>query len=162
MASYLTKDDFKSRTLAPGGLVDDIEAVDAGWILIQLEEGSAWIDSRLRKRYAAPFSAPYPVAVLSWLTKIVTVRCYLKRGVDATDEQFMSIQEDAKEARAEVMEAADSMAGLFDLPLRSNTTATGIDRAGPYSHSEQSPYVWATQQRRTGRNEDSNGGGTYG
>ena len=162
MASYLTKDEFKTRTLMAGDMVDFIEGVDPGWTLIQLEEASAWIDSRLRKRYDAPFSSPYPVAVLSWLTRIVTVRCYLKRGVDATDEQFLSIQEDAKEARAEVMEAADSNAGLFDLPLRSNTTSTGIDRNGPFGYSEQSPYVWATTQRRAGRTEDNNGGGTYG
>lgn len=160
--AYLTTAQFKTRSLIPGDYVDSIEAVDSGWTDIQLEEASAWIDSRLAKRYATPFQAPYPIAVLSWLTRIVTVRCYLKRGVEATDEQFMAIQEDAMEARKECMEAADSMAGLFDLPLRSNTTASGIDRAGPYSYSEQSPYVWATTQRRTGRNEDSNGGGTYG
>ena len=160
--AYLDKDAFADRTIMPSEYVDALDTVAPGWVDLQLEEWSAWIDSRLRKRYAAPFSAPYPVAVLSWLTKIVTVRCYLKRGVDATDEQFLSIQEDAKEARAEVMEAADSMAGLFDLPLRSDTTATGIDRSGPYSYSEQSPYVWATQQRRTGQDEDRNGGGTYG
>ena len=48
---------------APGGLVDALEAVDAGLDrLIQLEEWSAWIDSRLRKRYAVPFSEPYPAA----------------------------------------------------------------------------------------------------
>lgn len=160
--AYLDKDAFAERTIMPSEYVDAIETVSAGWIDLQLEEWSAWIDSRLRKRYAVPFQAPYPAAVTAWLTRLVTVRCYLKRGVEATDEQYITIEQDAKEARAEVLEAADSMAGLFDLPLRSNTTATGIDRSGPFAYTEQSPYVWATQQRRTGRDEDSNGGGTYG
>lgn len=160
--AYLDKDAFAERTIMPSEYVDAIETVSAGWIDLQLEEWSAWIDSRLRKRYAVPFQAPYPAAVTAWLTRLVTVRCYLKRGVEATDEQYITIEQDAKEARAEVLEAADSMAGLFDLPLRSNTTATGIDRSGPFAYTEQSPYVWATQQRRMGRNEDSNGGGTYG
>lgn len=162
MASYLTTAEFKMRSLIPSDYVDAIEAVDAGWTALQLEEASAWIDSRLAKRYATPFASPYPIAVLSWLTRIVTVRCYLKRGVEATDEQFQAIQEDAAEARKECMEAADSNVGLFDLPLRSNTTASGIDRSGPFGYSEQSPYAWASQQRRVGRGEDRNGGGTYG
>lgn len=160
--AYLTTSEFKTRSLIPSGYVDDIESVDSGWTLIQLEEASAWIDSRLRKRYAAPFASPYPVAVLSWLTKLVTVRCYLKRGVEATDEQFVSIQQDAMDAKAEIKEAADSNVGLFDLPLRSDTTATGIDRSGPFSYSEQSPYVGFSRQARTGRTEDGNGSGSYG
>lgn len=160
MASYLTTAEFKTRTLIPGEFVDAIEDVDAGWTLIQLEEASAWIDSHLRKRYAAPFASPYPVQVLSWLTRLVTVRCYLKRGVDATDEQFASIEKDAAEAKAEILDASNGDAGLFDLPLRSDTTATGISKGGPFGYSEQSPYVWASMQRSTGRNEDSNGRGT--
>jgi phage gp36-like protein len=160
MASYLTTDEFKTRTLIPGEFVDAIEAVDAGWTLIQLEEASAWIDSRLRKRYAAPFSTPYPVQVLSWLTKIVTIRCLLKGGVRATDEQFVSIEKDADSAKAEILDASNGDAGLFDLPLRSDTTATGISKGGPFGYSEQSPYVWASMQRSTGRSEDSNGRGT--
>ena len=134
--------------------------MDAGWTLIQLEEASAWIDSRLRKRYAAPFSAPYPVQVLSWLTRLVTVRCNLKRGVDATDVQYSSIQQDAADAKAEILDASNGDAGLFDLPLRSDTTATGISKGGPFGYSEQSPYVGFTMQARTGREEDRNGRGT--
>jgi hypothetical protein len=160
MASYLTTAEFQTRTLIPGEFVDAIEAVDDGWTLIQLEEASAWLDSRLRKRYAAPFESPYPVQVLSWLTRLVTVRCYLKRGVDATDEQFQSIQQDAMDAKAEILDASNGDAGLFDLPLRSDTTATGISKGGPFGYSEQSPYVWASMQRTTGRGEDSNGRGT--
>lgn len=162
MASYLTTAEFKTRTLMPGEFVDAIEAVDSGWTLLQLEEASAWIDSRLRKRYAAPFESPYPTQVLSWLTRIVTVRAYLKRGVDATDEQFQSIQQDAMDAKAEILDAANGDAGLFDLPLRSDTTATGISKGGPWAYSEQSPYVGFSRQARTGREEDRNGGGTYG
>lgn len=162
MASYLTLAEFKTRTLMPASSVDAIELVSAGWILIQLDEASAWIDSRLRKRYAAPFESPYPVAVLSWLTRIVTVRCFLKHGVPPTDEQFQAIQKDADDARAEVLEAANGDDGLFDLPLRSDTTSTGVSKGGPLGYSERSPYVSGDIKRRVGRQEDSNGGCTYG
>ena len=160
MASYLSTAQFKTRTLMPSEFVDAIEDVDAGWTLIQLEEVSAWINSHLRKRYDAPFQEPYPIQVLSWLTRIVTVRCFLKRGVDATDEQFLSIQQDAIDAKAEILDASNGDAGLFDLPLRSDTTATGISKGGPFGYSEQSPYVGFTMQARTGREEDRNGRGT--
>jgi len=160
--AYLTTSEFKTRTLMPGVYVDAIEDIDSGWTGIQLEEVSAWMDSLLRKRYDAPFRAPYPTQVLSWLTRIVTVRAYLKKGVEATDEQFSLIQKDAEDAKAEIKEAANSNVGLFDLPLRSDTTATGIDRSGPFAYSEQSPYVGFSRQARTGRTEDGNGSGSYG
>lgn len=160
--AYLDKDAFANRSILPDGYADAIEAVTPGWIDLQLEEWSAWIDSRLRKRYAAPFVVPYPAAVTAWLVRLVTVRCYLKRGVEATDEQFVSIQQDAADAKTEIMEAANGETGLFDLPLRADTTVTGISKGRPMSYSEQSPYAWTREQRRIGREEDSNGGGTYG
>ena len=85
--AYLNIDGFKLLTLMPGVHVDAIETVSPGWVDAQLEQVSSWIDSRLRKRYAVPFVAPYPSAVTGWLARIVTVRGYLKRGVDSTDEQ---------------------------------------------------------------------------
>lgn len=158
---YLDKAAFAILTVMPAESVDAIEMVAPGWIDGQLTYWSGWIDSRLRKRYAAPFSAPYPEAVTGWLARIVTVRCFLRRGVDPTDLQFEEIKADADRAMEEIKEAADSNEGLFDLPLRADTTASGISRGGPFGYSEQSPYVWTDGQAETGRNEDRNGGGTF-
>lgn len=146
----------------PSEAVDELESVASGFLAAQLAAWSAWIDSRLSKRYATPFAAPYPIAVRMWLARIVTPRALQRRGVDANDEQYIDIRDDAKAAEAEVLEAANSEAGLFDLPLRGDTTATGISRGGPYSYSEASPYVWTDVQRSTGRDEDRGGGGSYG
>lgn len=158
---YLTFDEFKSLSVMPGEDLDALEQVSPGWIDTQLEYWSAQIDSRLRKRYAAPFSSPYPIAVKGWLSRLVTVRAYLRRGVDPSDLQFAEIKADADAAVAEIKEAADANTGLFDLPLREDTTSTGVSKGAPMSYSEQSPFVWMDQQADIGRGEDGNRGGTY-
>ena len=162
MAIYLDLTSFKALSTMPSGIVDDVESVSSGWVLGQLGYWSAWIDSRLGKRYAVPFSSPYPVAVTGWLARIVTLQVWLKRGIDATDEQFLEIKSDANAARDEIKAAANSNVGLFDLPERADVSTSGISRGGPLSYSESSPYVWADRQRRIGREEDRNGGGIYG
>jgi len=160
--SYLTFLEFRSLTLMPSGDVDALETASPGWIESQLEYWTAQIDSRLRKRYAAPFSSPYPLAVQGWLARIVTVRCYLKRGIDPSDLQFAEIKADADTAVAEIKEAADSNVGLFDLPLRADTTTTGVTKGAPRSYSESSPYVWTDVQSDSANYEDTNRRGTYG
>jgi phage gp36-like protein len=145
--AYLTIAQLKTRTLAPAAYVDAVEAAEPGWTAQALDTTSAWIDSRLRKRYAAPFSAPYPETVCGWVEAIVTERLYLKRGIDATDQQLERIQALADRARDEVKEAADSKEGLFDLPLRADTTEDGISKGTPLGYGEASPYTWADNQR---------------
>lgn len=148
MAAYLTLAEFKALSLIPATHVDELEVQEPGWVLAQLDSKSRWIDARLRKRYAAPFVvAPVPQQVLEWLTRIVTWRCYLKKGVDPTDAQVADIVEDGKAAEREVAEAASSVVALFDLPLRQDQPGTGIVKGGPLSSSEASPYTWTTRQR---------------
>lgn len=162
MPAYLTLATFTDLTVMPSEFVGSIELVSPGWVDGQLAYWSSQIDARLAKRYAVPFANPCPVAVTGWLSRIVTVRCWLKRGVDPNDLQFTEIKADADAAWAEIKEAADSQLGLFDLPLRADTTASGISRGGPRSYAEQSPYVGFDRQGSTGRTEDANRGGSYG
>lgn len=159
---YLTLAEFKSLSLMPSSDIDRVESESPGWIDSQLVYWSAQIDARLRKRYAAPFETPYPIAVQGWLARLVTVRLYLKRGVDPSDMQFDVIKLDAEQASAELKEAADSATGLFDLPLRQDTTDTGVSRGGPFGYSEASPYVWTDVQADAGRYEDKSRRGTGG
>jgi len=160
MASYLTPQQFSDRSVMPAEHLETIEALSPGWLATQLEQQSAWLDARLRKRYSAPFASPYPAAVLGWLTDIVTLAAYLRRGVNAQDEQFQLIKEAAQNARAEVREAADSQTGLFDLPLASGESA--ISKGGPFGYSEQSPYVGFDVQRDAATLEDQSRRGTGG
>lgn len=160
MAQYLTTPEFKLLSAMPGPRVDDLEAVAPGYLAAQLSHWSSWIDSRLRKRYAAPFVAPYPETVKLWLAMIATPIAWIRVGVDPNDPQWVTVTDLEKAAKEQIKEAADSEVGLFDLPLRQDTTASGITQGAPFGYSEQSPYVWTDQQADTGREEDANGGGT--
>lgn len=161
MGYLTTLAEFKARSTMPSEHIDEIEATQPGWILSQVESVSRLdIDSRLRKRYAVPFESPYPEAAMTWCARLVTPLCWERRGYDPTDESMVRADLRRDEAKAEIKEAADSAEGLFDLPLRSNTTATGISKGAPLGYSEQSPYVGFDRSRETGRDEDFNGSGT--
>jgi hypothetical protein len=123
----------------------------------------------LRKRYASPFFAfdgtppeVTPPTVQAWLARIVTWRVMLRRGVDPNDVQADTIKEDHDLAQAEVLEAANSETGWFDLPLRLDENGSAITQANPRSYSEQSPYVYTDLQAATARTEDENGRGSNG
>lgn len=165
MAIYLDYDGFRDLTMIPQVFIDEVEATAPGWIEGQLEYWARWIDSRLRKRYNTPFAAyndspPTPVAIQGWLSRIVTLKVLTKRGVDPNDLQIEVLRDDHNAAIAEITEAADSEIGLFDLPTRTSEDGTEINRGGPQSYSEQSPYVHTDGQISTGQNEDNAGVGT--
>lgn len=162
MTAYLTASEFELLSIAPPEFLDEIEDRSAGWIDAQLLTQSRWIDARLSKRYAAPFQAPFPEVVREWLARLVTFRCYLRRGVDPSDAQMIEIKADRDAAMLEILEAANSETGLVELPMREGDGSAGVSRGNTMVYSEASPYVWADAQGQTGRNEDSNRGGTFG
>lgn len=158
--AYLTVAQFRVESLMPGAQVDQLEALEPGFLEARLQRRSGNIDARLRKRYAAPFESPVPDKVVEWLVALVNRDAYLKLGVDPLDAQMADILAGAKTAEDELKEAADSVDGLFDLPLRADTTATGISKGGPLGYSETSPYVWKDRQGARGRSEDERGSGS--
>jgi hypothetical protein len=139
----------------PSVMVTQLETAEPGWIDTRLLYVSSWLDTRLAKRYDAPFSLPYPIAILDWLTAIVTHECWLKRGISPTDEEAAEYKDRAVVAKAEVFEAANSEVGLFELPLRNDTNAAGVARGFPRGVSQMSPYVAFDEQAYIGHQEDS-------
>jgi hypothetical protein len=160
LSAYHTIATLKLVSVMPSTDIDARESAQAGWIDAKIAEVSGWIDGQLSKRYAVPFVAPYPAAVTRWTNHLVTFELYRRRGWDPQDQEAVMSQEDAATAKAEIQKAADSVTGLYDLPLA--TGASGISKGSPRSYSEQSPYVAFDRQSATGRNEDSNRGGSYG
>ena len=58
-------------------------------------------------------------------------------------------------AKDEIKEAADSVDGLFDLPLIMAGAATSaITSGGPMGSSSASPYRWTDDQFTRGNDED--------
>jgi len=158
--AYIDVARFKLLSVIPNDYVDEAEAQSPGFTLTQLQYWSAWIDSRLGKRYRVPFVGAIPIQIEGWLARIVTPRVWEKRGVNATDEQWGAIMKDEADARAEVEGAANGEVGLYDLPSYAGSPASGIARGFPLSYSESSPYVWYSEQGRRATSEDSGGGGT--
>jgi len=155
--AYQTLAEFRSASIMPGAFIDQLEQSEPGWIAGRLVYVSALMDARLAKRYAAPFKAPYPVAVCDWLARIVTYESWLKRGISPTDQEASEYKTQSDNAYADLKEAANSETGLFELPLRSNTDASGITRGFPHGYSESSPYVAFDDQARRGHQEDASG-----
>jgi hypothetical protein len=152
--------EFILRTTMPRDNVDRLQNRDADWLQTRLNDESAWLDGKLRKRYAVPFAAPVPPLVMLWISRLVTPDAYMKLGVRQTDEQFKALLDRATETRDEIDEAADGQNGKFELPLRADTTANGISKGGPKVYSEQSPYVAFDRQAATARGEDTRGDGS--
>lgn len=126
--------------------VDLLEEKAPGYLASRLALGSSRINAQLRKGYAVPFVDPVPEIVFGWLTSMVTPEAYRKRGWDPADEQSVQIEQDRKDALAEIKEAADSENGLFDLPLRDDTDSSARTHGGPFAYSEPSPYDWLDVQ----------------
>lgn len=171
--SYLDVNGFAARTIAPASLVSGTfidptgEFVDsrkvaalAAWVTFvqsRLIIETSKINSRLRKRYLVPFVDPVPEIVNGWLVASVTPLLYKRRGIDPSDAQFASVLDDAKQALEEMTEAANSVDGLFDLPLNNFSTATGVQKGMPLVYSETSPYRWYDAQRQPALDDDGIG-----
>lgn len=149
MAGYLDVVGFTARTVMPSKEVEALEKAAPGWLLQQSESLSrVEIDARLRKRYAAPFDvATCPEAVKVWLTRLLTFNAYLRLGVDPNDQQWSIIHEQATDTQLQIKEAANSVDGLYDLPLRDSEKTTGIVKGAPRGYSEPGPYQWLDAQR---------------
>lgn len=160
---YLTRETFRLISSAPSTVIDDVDAVNPGFVERHLERVSSYVDSRLRKRYAVPFASPVPLVIERWIATLVTREVLLKRGLDPLDQQWPEYTAAAERSEKELLEAANSDTGLFDLPLRDDAPAgTGVARGGPYVYSEASPFVAFDEQRRAGIGEDCFGRGTGG
>lgn len=164
--AYLTYDEFKARARLPPEYIDGVSACSRDFVTLTLELESAYIDGRLFKRYAVPFdpNLPAPLCVQRWLVDLVSLQVWLRRGMDATQMDADLYAKAAEQARLDLKEAADSDTGLWDLPLRVDTTTentvSGIKKPKLRSYSETSPFVGQRIQRTRGREEDRNGRGT--
>lgn len=144
---YLDVATFRARSLMPSEDVDDLEERSPGFVAARIAYHEGRINARLAKRYAVPFGAPVPEIVLGWLTDLVQLDCYLRRGFNPTSQQDGLIESSAQRAHDDIKEAADSATGLYDLPTRQDVADTAIARGGPFAYSEASPYEWTDRQR---------------
>lgn len=153
--AILTLSRFRAKTVMPTADVDLLEATEPGYIESRGAYHEGRLNARLAKRYAVPFdSSSPPEVVLGWLVDMVTLDAYKKRGFNPSSAQDQTIVDDAARATAEVLEAANSETGMFELPLRQSAPgADGVSKGGPFGYAEASPYTWARLQREAVRGE---------
>lgn len=153
MSGYLTPAELKmyAASVQPRW-VDELEVNYPGFLTVQLASYSSIIDARLAKRYATPFSAPYPEQVKKWLAALVAPEVYRRNGYDPSDQQSALLESDRSEAFAQLRESADAVDGMFELPVRSDIPSSdGVSRGRILSSSDATPYGWLDRQRqRTG------------
>ena len=152
----LNVEQFKARTIMPPADVDYLETKFPGFLQTEIDELTSYMESRLHKRYATPFSrVSPPYTAVRWLVSLVTERAYDKRGRNPTSEQdARAIDGPADRARDELKEAADSVDGLFDLPLREDLPgSSGLTQGGTLAYSEASPYDSLDRQREAVRGD---------
>lgn len=146
--AYLTVTEFAARSCMNP---DDVAQLNGdGFVEAKLEDYSSYIWSRLSKRYAPFDSTSVPRIILIWLTDLVTLDCYMRLGFSPSSEQDAQIVAKAEQAKADLLEAANSETGLFGIPLRQDTPGTsGISKGRPIVKHDTSPYDWIRNQRNS-------------
>lgn len=160
MAYLATLAEVKAAARVPSAIIDTLESQEPGLILqVALLMQGTEIDARLRKRYAPGtdtneevFLSPYPRAVIGWLGTLLRPEIYSLAGVPPSDQQQLKFAEDAKVARDQIAEAADSVIGKFDLTKRADTSESGIEQPTTLAGSEQSPFTGKHRQMDAVRN----------
>lgn len=99
-------------------------------------------------------STPVPEIALGWLVALLDVDVWQRRGANPQDPSIAMAITERDDALAEIKEAADAKDGLFDLPTNDAAGDSAVTQGGPMFYSEQSPYVWMSQQRGIARGED--------
>jgi phage gp36-like protein len=127
-----------------------------GIVLRTATKVSATFDDFLSKRYGVPFETPYPDSLVDNVAAVTSYRLYTKRGgrPDGTKAEAAQRAHDA--AMAWLQQAADSKDGLVELVQKQSAPrgAVAVNRGGPLSYSEASPYSFMDVQReRVGSGE---------
>jgi hypothetical protein len=157
MSQYVTVPEFRTRSVMPGAYVDELEIGAPGFLQSRLVARSSFTDRYLGRRFPVPFDAPYPEAVLDWVTRLVTPEAYQRRGVDPSDLSMQAAIDSAARAEEEIRQAAN---GEMLIDFYTEDKRSRITKGAPLMYSETSPYVARDIQRSAGRLEDRNRRGT--
>jgi hypothetical protein len=144
----------------PPNLVDTVETKFAGIVVGKIQAVSGVFNAKLVKRYAAAFELPYPEALKYHVACVVAFKLWMVLGYNPEGalDQHLKTLHDASLAWLD--EAANSETGLIELPPFEDPMVSAVNKGGPLSYTETSPYVHLDIQARDARGEDQNGEGT--
>jgi hypothetical protein len=142
---YLTFATWKARSRWSSADCDDIYAREQDKVDNALADVTEWINARLRKRYDEA-QLPTNRTILGWCRDIVDLEVFIIRGGNPSSAQDSLWVSKHDTAKAEIKEAADAKEGLFDLPLKQDSTSTGIAKGAPLGQAQAGPYTWLDEQ----------------
>lgn len=151
--AYVDGDFIRLVGSMPPADIDALEVLYPGVVEGVSKAVSRLFDSKLIKRYAAPFEDPIPEALRWNVAHVVVSVLWQKRGYNPGSAQDQIIEKNKAEAFAWLTEAADSEKGLVELPLRQGDPEA-VTKGGPLGYSEASPFVWTDIQAEAARFED--------
>ncbi len=96
---------------------------------------------------------PVPGAILSWLSRMMTVDCYMRRGANAQDPGIQMYLDEKTRCLEQLEKAANGKDGLLDLPM-SEDLDSAVTTGGVLGYSESSPYVWTDIEAGRAHRED--------
>lgn len=161
MSAYITSTELKLLGSMPGPDVDIVEAKYPGVTDASITAISGHFDTKLVKRYGAPFIAPYPDALKLHVARCVAWLLWLKRGYNPAGKLDQELKADNEASLAWLEQAADSERGLVELPGQQTALgASAVNKTAPLAYTEASPYVHIDVQADAGRDEDILGEGT--
>lgn len=153
---YLTFELLKVRSGWDPGEWDDLLARRPGTPAAWLEDTQSAIDDPLRLRYAVPFAAPVPRAVLRWQTRLMDalfLRARRQAGVPLGEDADLYAEERAT-LEAIAAAADQDRPAHSELPLRSDTASSGVVKGGPLMQSFATMHSWFDYQAQR-RDEES-------
>lgn len=148
MSCYVTIQDVKDFGSLPAEDIDDLEVRYPGITLRVATKVSADFDSKLIKRYAAPFQQPYPDTLIDNVARVVAYRLTLKRGFNPSSAQDQEIVADKDAALKWLDDAANGQDGLVELPIKQTTPGQpgAVNQGAPLGYAEAGPYTWMDRQ----------------
>ena len=96
---------------------------------------------------------PVPEVILSWLTRVVGIDVWMKRGANPQDPGIQMYQEEKLRCLKRLEDAANGKDGLLDIPQNEDSDSS-VTTGGVLSASQASPYVWTDIEERDARRED--------
>jgi len=124
------------------------------FINTQIRMIRAKIYDRLRVRYDVDaMKLAEPDTVKRWIGELIAPKVYRKRGIDPTDAVYTEFLRVAEAAEAEITAAADSVTGLYQLPLSSSNESSAATKPKIASSSDADPGAWKRRQALRARRE---------
>lgn len=129
--------------------IDRIEAQEPGITMERAATVESLLNSKLQKRYRAPFDTVAPPLSLTKYVAVTTTYELLMdvRGLNPSSDQKDAAEKALERVEAWLTNAVDGEKGDAELrALESGLGSAAVNAGGPIGYSEPDPYSWQYKQ----------------